>query len=151
MNKYYKKFHRYSASYSDKQSRQKLSTNSFCIRALHSFIFKKIQIDACRKILLKVLKAENKLLEKKLPIFYEKKRIFGSLKICLYPDFPMSEKAKEARMGKGKGAVSYFYFPVSQGRILFELQNVTKHVAMLCFNSVFPKIPKPVRLVAGHY
>ena len=151
MNKYYKKFHRFNVELGYNQSRQKFTNGSFFIRAMQSFIFKKTQIDACRKVLLKILKAENKLLEKKLEIFNNKKKLFGSLKICLFPDYPMSEKPKEARMGKGKGAVAYFYFPVARGRILFELNNVTERVAISCFNSISSKIPSRIRLVYGRY
>jgi len=150
MNKYYKKFHRFNVALGGNQSRQKFTNGSFFIRAVQSFIFKKTQIDACRKVLLKILKAENKLLEKKTGL-YNNNKAFGSLKICLFPSYPMSEKPKEARMGKGKGAVAYFYFPVARGRIIFELNNVTERVALSCFNSIFPKIPSRIRLAYGKY
>jgi len=133
------------------QSRQKFIYGNYSIRALAGFNFKKNQIEACKKAILKVLKQENKLIEKKLSILDNKKDYFCSLKIALYPNFAMSEKPKEVRMGKGKGAVSYYYFPVKKGRVIFELKNVTNITALTCFSEIFHKVPKPLRLVSSFY
>jgi large subunit ribosomal protein L16 len=151
MNKYFKKFHRFSPKLGSIQSRQKYTYGNYAIRALAGFNFKKNQIEACRKAILKILKQENKLIDKKLSILANKKDYFCSLKIALFPNFAMSEKPKEVRMGKGKGAVSYYYFPVKKGRIVFELKNVTHTVALKCFSEIFHKVPKPLRLISSCY
>src|SRR5258708_20044653 len=39
--------------------------------------------------------------------------------VCVFPYVPISQKPVAARMGKGKGAVSFLIAPINQGQILF--------------------------------
>lgn len=45
----------------------------------------------------------------------------GKMWIRIFPDKPISRKAAETRMGKGKGAVEYWAAVVKPGRIMFEV------------------------------
>jgi large subunit ribosomal protein L16 len=40
--------------------------------------------------------------------------------IRIFPDFPITKKPSEVRMGKGKGNVSHWVANVKPGRILYE-------------------------------
>ena len=45
----------------------------------------------------------------------------GKVWIRIFPDKPITKRAAESRMGKGKGAVEFWAAVVKPGRILFEI------------------------------
>jgi len=45
----------------------------------------------------------------------------GKVWIRIFPDKPITKRASESRMGKGKGDVEYWAAVVKPGRILFEI------------------------------
>jgi len=45
----------------------------------------------------------------------------GKVWIRIFPDKPITQRAAESRMGKGKGSVEYWAAVVKPGRILFEI------------------------------
>jgi large subunit ribosomal protein L16 len=45
----------------------------------------------------------------------------GKVWIRIFPDKPVTKRAAESRMGKGKGNVEYWVAVVKPGRILFEI------------------------------
>jgi large subunit ribosomal protein L16 len=45
----------------------------------------------------------------------------GKLWIRIFPDKPVTKRAAETRMGKGKGNVEYWVAVVKPGRIMFEI------------------------------
>lgn len=45
----------------------------------------------------------------------------GKVWIRVFPDKPITQKAAETRMGKGKGAVEYWAAVIKPGRIMFEV------------------------------
>lgn len=54
----------------------------------------------------------------------------GKIWICIFPDLPVTAKATESRMGKGKGAVSHWVARVRGGTTLFEICGVPSHIAI---------------------
>ncbi len=48
----------------------------------------------------------------------------GKIWICVFPDFPMSAKPIESRMGKGKGNIDAWYVRVNPGKVLFEVDGL---------------------------
>ena len=48
-------------------------------------------------------------------------RRHGKIWIRIFPDKPVTRKAAETRMGKGKGNVEYWVAVVKPGRIMFEV------------------------------
>ena len=48
----------------------------------------------------------------------------GKIWINIFPHIPVSAKPTENRMGKGKGAISYWCAPIKIGTILFEITGV---------------------------
>lgn len=53
----------------------------------------------------------------------------GKVWLRIFPDYPITKKPGESRMGKGKGAVSSWSAKVSKGTILFELVGVPTPLA----------------------
>lgn len=65
----------------------------------------------------------------------------GKIWICVFPDLPITAKPTESRMGKGKGAVSYWVARVRGGTTLFEICGVPFHVATEALLSGSKKLP----------
>ncbi len=65
----------------------------------------------------------------------------GKVWIRIFPDKPITSKPLEVRMGKGKGAVDHFVAVVKPGRIMFELDGVTKEVAYEALRLAAQKLP----------
>ena len=53
----------------------------------------------------------------------------GKLQLKAFPDFPVSNKPTEVRMGKGKGAVDTWVASIHPGRILYEIDGVPEAIA----------------------
>ncbi len=53
----------------------------------------------------------------------------GKVWIRIFPDKPMTKKGNETPMGKGKGAVDHFVAKIFSGRILFEMDGVSREIA----------------------
>ena len=53
----------------------------------------------------------------------------GKVWINIYPDRPLTKKPAETRMGKGKGSPESWVAVVKPGRVMFELEGVTKDIA----------------------
>jgi large subunit ribosomal protein L16 len=53
----------------------------------------------------------------------------GKVWIRIFPDKPITKKPAETRMGKGKGSPEGWVAVVKPGRVLFELEGVTREVA----------------------
>eukprot|EP00798_Chlamydomonas_sp_ICE-L_P010404 gene10404-8352_t len=54
---------------------------------------------------------------------------------------PVTKKSEGVRMGKGKGAISFYCTPVRPGQILFEMDRLPKAVAVAAMNSIQAKFP----------
>ncbi len=53
----------------------------------------------------------------------------GKVWIRIFPDKPVTKRAAESRMGKGKGSVEFWVAVVKPGRIMFEVGGVPEDVA----------------------
>ncbi|KAJ3101537.1 hypothetical protein HDU97_001286 [Phlyctochytrium planicorne] len=91
-----------------------LAIGNYGLRVTEGGRIKDKQLDQLRTVVRRVLK------EEKDAKFYF--RIFTSR--------PVSKKAAETRMGKGKGAVEYFATWVSRGRVIFEVKCDRKDLAL---------------------
>jgi len=74
---------------------------------------------------------------------------FGKYWIRLFPDRPITRKAAEVGMGKGKGDPQGFCFEVLPGRIMFEVGNVTEEVAREALRKAGTKLPVTVKIVSN--
>lgn len=71
----------------------------------------------------------------------------GKLWIRIFPDKPVTQKPAEVRMGSGKGSVEYWAAPVKPGRVLYEINGVTKEQAQEAFRLASYKLPVKTKFV----
>ena len=71
----------------------------------------------------------------------------GKVWIRVFPDKPVTMRPPEVTMGGGKGSVDHYVFPVRPGRILFEMDGVSKEVAMEALRLAGHKLPVKTRIV----
>lgn len=64
-----------------------------------------------------------------------------------FPHIPVTKKALGTRMGKGKGAVDHFVANVRYGKLMFEYNCPTEHLAKLAFAQVQYKLPIKVKFI----
>jgi large subunit ribosomal protein L16 len=65
----------------------------------------------------------------------------GKVWIRVFPDKPITKKAAETRMGKGKGAPEEWVAVIKPGRILFEIDGVSIDLAKEAFRLASHKLP----------
>jgi large subunit ribosomal protein L16 len=71
----------------------------------------------------------------------------GKIWCRVYPDRPVTKKPAETRMGSGKGNPEYWIARVLPGRILFEMNGVTKEQAQEAFLRAAHKLPFKTRFL----
>ena len=109
-----------------------LAFGEYGLQALDRGWIKAIQIEACRVSI-------NRHLKRK-----------GKVWVRIFPDKPVSKKALETRMGKGKGVPEFWVAVVKNGRMLFEVDGVTDRVAREALRLAASKLPIRTRFVARH-
>jgi large subunit ribosomal protein L16 len=72
----------------------------------------------------------------------------GRVWIRVFPDVPVSKKPTEVRMGSGKGAPEFWAARVKPGRIIFEVDGVSRQVAEEALALAAAKLPIKTRFVA---
>lgn len=72
----------------------------------------------------------------------------GKVWIRIFPDKPITKKAAETRMGSGKGNPEYWVSSIRPGRILFEMNGVTREQAAEAFRLASHKLPLKTKLLA---
>lgn len=72
----------------------------------------------------------------------------GKVWIRIFPDKPITKKPAETRMGSGKGNPEYWVAPVKPGRVLFEMEGVTREQAAEAFRLAGHKLPIKTRFLA---
>ena len=76
---------------------------------------------------------------------YIKRR--GKIWIRIFPDKPITQKAAETRMGKGKGSVEFWVAVVKPGRVLFEMSGVDEETAREALRLAAMKLPCKTKFV----
>ena len=71
----------------------------------------------------------------------------GRVWIRVFPDVPVSQKPAEVRQGKGKGTPEYWAARVKPGRIMFEIDGVSREVAQRAMEWAAAKLPLQTRFV----
>ncbi len=72
----------------------------------------------------------------------------GKVWIRIFPDKPMTKKPAEVRMGKGKGSPEEWVAVVRPGRILYEMEGVSKEVALEALRLAAHKLPIKTKAVS---
>src|SRR3989344_8810190 len=65
----------------------------------------------------------------------------GKIWIRIFPDQPLTKKPPAVTMGAGKGDVAGYVFPVLPGRILFEMDGVSRETAEQALKRAGAKLP----------
>tara|TARA_B100001750_G_scaffold24803_1_gene16468 strand:+ start:189 stop:545 length:357 start_codon:yes stop_codon:yes gene_type:complete len=74
-------------------------------------------------------------------------RKIGKMWIRIFPDKPVTARPAETRMGKGKGALDHWIAVVKPGRILFEIDGVSRNEAEQAFRDAGHKLPMKTKVV----
>jgi large subunit ribosomal protein L16 len=106
-----------------------LAFGDFGLKALEPKFITSRQIEACRVAITRRLQRE------------------GQTWIRIFPDKPITKKAAETRMGKGKGAPDHFVAVVEPGRILFEITGVSESLAREALRLAAFKLPIKTKFV----
>jgi len=80
------------------------------------------------------LEAARKVLRRKL-------KKTGTINSFAYPSISITKKPLAVRMGKGKGAVDSWIFPVRPGRLLFEVSNAPVELGAEALQMAGKKLP----------
>jgi large subunit ribosomal protein L16 len=102
------------------------------------------------KYALKALKEKritSKQIEATRKAIVRKMKRLGYLWIRIFPDTPVTSKPNENRMGKGKGAVSFWVSKIKSGQILFEISGISYENAKKVFESGANKLPIPTKFI----
>ncbi len=71
----------------------------------------------------------------------------GKMWLRVFPDIPVTKKAAETRMGSGKGSPELWVALIKPGRVLFEMNGVTKEQAAEAFRLAAHKLPFKTKFV----
>jgi large subunit ribosomal protein L16 len=103
---------------------------SYGLRAMTEARVKSNQIEAARRVISRQLGKT------------------GRVWIRIFPDRPYTKKAAEVPMGKGKGDPEGFVCEVFPGRVLFEVDGVSKEVAETALRKASAKLPVKTKVTA---
>jgi large subunit ribosomal protein L16 len=128
----YRKMHR--GRLKGKASRNnKLTYGKFGIQALEPVWLTSRQIEAVRRTLTRYTKRS------------------GKIWIKVFPDKSVTARAEESRMGSGKGSVDYWVVVIKPGTVLFEMDGITKEVALRALKIACYKLPIKTKILIKDY
>ena len=106
-----------------------LNFGSFGLKALSPARINSRQIEAARRTISRHLKRS------------------GRVWIRIFPDVPVTKKPAEVRQGKGKGAVEFWAAKVKPGKIMFEIDGVSRELAREALSLASEKLPNNCKFV----
>ncbi len=71
----------------------------------------------------------------------------GRIWIRIFPDKPFTKKPAEVRMGKGKGPTEGWAAVIRPGRILYEMEGVSRELAQEAFRLAAHKLPIKTKFI----
>lgn len=72
----------------------------------------------------------------------------GKIWIRIFPDMPITAKPPEVKLGGGKGDVDGYCAEVQPGRLIFEVDNVSRELAEEALRKGATKLPVRTKVVA---
>lgn len=108
----------------------KLNFGSFGLKAMKSAWIKDREIESARVILARGTRKS------------------GKYWIRIFPDKPFTKKPPEVTMGSGKGDVAYFVASVTPGKILFEINGLSKEESIKVLNNTASKLSVKTKVVS---
>ena len=109
-----------------------VSFGDYGLQALEPCWLTQRQIEAARRALVR----------------YMKRR--GKVWIRIFPDKPVTQRAAETRMGKGKGAVDHWVAVIKPGRVLIEVSGLPEEVAREAMRLASHKLPIRTKMVTSY-
>jgi len=106
-----------------------LNFGSYAIQSVSSGRLSASSIEAARRALTRKLKRD------------------GQVWIRVFPDYGVSKKPAEVRMGKGKGAVQSWVAIIQKGQILFEVDGVSCSLALQAIKLAQQKLPLKTQFI----
>ena len=100
------------------------------LKAMTSAYVTNKQIEAARKVIVRSIKK------------------VGKVWIRVFPDVPFTRKGLEMPMGTGKGDVDIYTALVKRGRVLFEINGLSRELAQETMIKASKKLPLKARFVA---
>jgi ribosomal protein L16/L10AE len=110
-----------------------LNCQNFFVCSFGSFLLDSGQYESCRKVVTRIIRNQK-----------PKAKFLNCVRFLL----PYTSKAKNARMGKGKGGIDKYVHRVSVFGPLFLLRNVTAICAVKILLQIRHKLPKDVCLLS---
>ena len=107
-----------------------MAFGSFGIKSLETEWINQRQIEAARVAVSRYMQRE------------------GQIWIRIFPDKPITKKPADVRMGKGKGDPVGYVFPITPGRIIFEVEGVSYEVAKEALRLAAQNLPVTTQFVA---
>lgn len=102
----------------------------YALQALEPAWISSRQIESCRRAMVRAMKRR------------------GKVWIRIFPDKPITKRAAESRMGKGKGSVEFYAAVVKPGRIMFEIGgDVPEAAALEALRLASYKLPIKTKVV----
>ena len=108
----------------------KILNGDFALQALAPGWVSARQIEAARRSIVRAMKRR------------------GKVWIRIFPDKPITKRAAESRMGKGKGAVEYWAAVVKPGRIMFEVSGMDDEISVHALKQAQYKFSIKTRIVS---
>ena len=71
----------------------------------------------------------------------------GKVFINIFPHLPLTKKPLETRQGKGKGGVEQYVAVVKEGKIMFEISDVSEEIAREALRLASHKLPIKCKFV----
>jgi large subunit ribosomal protein L16 len=71
----------------------------------------------------------------------------GKIWIRIFPYKPVTQKGGEIPMGKGKGGVDHYVYPVKPGMVMYELDGLTEEIAKQALELAAYKLPIKCKFV----
>ncbi len=71
----------------------------------------------------------------------------GKIWIRIFPDKPITKKPAETRMGSGKGSTEYWVSVVKPGKLLFEMEGVSRDLAVRALELAAQKLPVRTKIL----
>ncbi len=109
-----------------------LSFGTYGLQALEPAWVTSRQIEACRVAMTRHIKRG------------------GKVWIRVFPDKPVTKKPAETRMGKGKGAPEFWVAVIKPGRVMFEIEGISRDLARQAFELGASKLPIKTRFLERH-
>ncbi|OIP24632.1 50S ribosomal protein L16 [bacterium CG2_30_37_16] len=72
----------------------------------------------------------------------------GKIWIRVFPAKPVTKKPQEVRMGGGKGSVDHYVAVIRPGRVLFEMDGISKEVAKEALRLAAHKLPIKTKFIS---